>query len=697
LWGLHVTGGLSESEIGATHLDRDPHVRGWGIQLALEGKQPGASVLNEMKDMARRDESPVVRRFIVSGLLRLAPEQRWDILPGLLSQSADIDDHNLPLMNWYAAEPLAAIDAKRALALAGGGSIPLVQEFMIRRVGAIGTPETLDLLVLELGAAKEPAAQLRFLRGIQAALRGRRQVPMPASWPAHSEKLRNAALPAIRTLAFSLAVTFGDPAALVAMRDLLAKADTPVDQRKEYLATLLSANDAKLVPVLHALLKEPSLRAPALRGLAAFDDAQTPSLVLAQYAALDAAEKRDALATLTSRAAYARVLLTAIGEKQLPATDLSADLVRQLRNLRDEKLNEQIAAVWGIVRDTAEDKAKLIAEYTKLLAARPATESELPLGRAVFAKACQQCHALFGSGGKIGPELTGSNRANLEYLLSNVLDPSAVMSREYIPHVIETKGGRVITGLVREQTPSALSVVTANETVIVPRDEIAVMVEGKKSMMPDDLLKPLSEDEVRALVGYLASPRQTALLAKADNLTAFFNGKDLTGWDGNSDLWRVENGEIVGTSKGLRRNEFLISQLLLADFRLSLDVKLVPNEGNSGIQFRSEPLPEGEVKGYQADVGVGWWGKLYEEHGRELLWKESGEAHVKPGDWNRYEIVASGSRIRTSINGKPCVDLDDPQGAKRGIIAFQLHSGGAFEVRYRNLKLELDPPIATGR
>jgi hypothetical protein len=160
-------------------------------------------------------------------------------------------------------------------------------------------------------------------------------------------------------------------------------------------------------------------------------------------------------------------------------------------------------------------------------------------------------------------------------------------------------------------------------------------------------------------------------------------------------LWRVENGEIIGTSKGLPRNEFLVSQLLLADFRMSFDVKLVPNAGNSGIQFRSEALPQGEVKGYQADVGVGWWGKLYEEHGRELLWKESGEAHVLTDEWNRYEIVAVGDRIKTYINGKLCVDLIDPPGAKRGIIALQLHSGGPFEVRFKDFELTLNPKVET--
>jgi hypothetical protein len=97
------------------------------------------------------------------------------------------------------------------------------------------------------------------------------------------------------------------------------------------------------------------------------------------------------------------------------------------------------------------------------------------------------------------------------------------------------------------------------------------------------------------------------------------------------------------------------------------------------------------MKGYQADIGKGWWGKLYEENGRALLWKESGEKHVKENEWNDYEVVAEGSKIKTFINGQPCVDFDDPPGARKGVIAFQLHSGGALEVRFKDLKLELLP------
>ena len=180
------------------------------------------------------------------------------------------------------------------------------------------------------------------------------------------------------------------------------------------------------------------------------------------------------------------------------------------------------------------------------------------------------------------------------------------------------------------------------------------------------------------------------MLATKDNATAFFNGRDLAGWTGESRLWSVENGEIVGRSPGIGSNTFLLSDLAAENFRLSLDVKLVKNEGNSGVQFRSESLNGfNEMRGYQADIGVGWWGKLYEENGRAILSDKSGEPYLKKGDWNHYEIEAIGSHIRTWLNGQLCADLNDPPGKRRGQFALQLHAGDPTEVRFRNLKLEV--------
>jgi hypothetical protein len=231
----------------------------------------------------------------------------------------------------------------------------------------------------------------------------------------------------------------------------------------------------------------------------------------------------------------------------------------------------------------------------------------------------------------------------------------------------------------------------------VPLADVEERKPSDVSMMPDDLLKPLKDDEVRALVGYLQSPAQVPILATADNLKDFFNGKDLTGWDGDLKLWKVEDGEIVGKTAGLKRNEFLKSLMTVDNFRLTVKVKLVPNKENSGIQFHSEPLPDGEMRGPQADVGLGWWGKLYEENGRGLIWDKPGDPHVKVDDWNEYEVIAVGNRVRTWINGKLCVDLEDDKMARRGVFGLQLHSGGPMEVRFKDLKLELNPKLPDGR
>jgi len=157
-------------------------------------------------------------------------------------------------------------------------------------------------------------------------------------------------------------------------------------------------------------------------------------------------------------------------------------------------------------------------------------------------------------------------------------------------------------------------------------------------------------------------------------------------------LWKVENGEIVGrTATGLKHNEFLKSRTVLEDFRLVLKVKLIPNKENSGVQFRSERFGEYEMKGCQADIGAGWWGKLYEENGRALLWDKPGDPYVNVDDWNTYEIVAVGGRIRTALNGHLFVDIDDPKVARRGITGLQMHAGGPLEVRFKDLRLELNP------
>jgi putative heme-binding domain-containing protein len=129
-------------------------------------------------------------------------------------------------------------------------------------------------------------------------------------------------------------------------------------------------------------------------------------------------------------------------------------------------------------------------------------------GRAVFSRACQQCHTLFGVGGQVGPDITGSNRADLDYILHNILDPNAEIPNDYRTSILSTTDERVISGIVRRQDESSVTMATANDLVTVPRDEIESLYQSELSMMPEGLADALSEKEVRDLIAYLRSPGQ---------------------------------------------------------------------------------------------------------------------------------------------------------------------------------------------
>lgn len=693
LWALHVTGGLTSELTDRLLADTSPYVRGWTIQTSFElgAEKLTEARLNQLVTMAKNDPSPVVRLYLASAAQKVAPANRWSLVEALTAHREDASDHNLPLMYWYAAEPLAEVDGRRSIALAlrAGEGIPMLRDFMLRRIGSGDGSASLSLLLEGLKDANSADAQQTFLDALLAGVRGRRRIAAPTGWKTAYTKLSQSSDPAVRGKADALGVAFGDPEALKLMRNIAASAQGETVNRRRAIEALLAAKDPDLPGVLLALLDHSELRAIALSGLAQYSAPQTADRIIAAYPQLNAEEKRLALATLSARAKTAAAMLVAVSDKKIPSTDLSADLARQLSFLKDKEVDELLSKTWGAVRETSADKVKQIAEYKKLVQDSASPDADVMLGRTLFAKTCQRCHTLYGKGAKIGPDLTGSNRRDIDYLLTNIVDPSAVMAKEYQTSVVELEDGRVVTGILKNEDAKSVTVQTAEALLVIPKDEISERELSPQSMMPEDQLRQFSHQELRSLVAYLRDSRQAPFLATAENATTLFDGKSLKGWSGEDGLWRVENGEIIGSApRGLKENEFLISDLAAGDFHLTVEVLLKNNEGNSGIQFRSTPHEHG-VRGYQADVGVGWWGKLYEEDGRGLLWDRSGEQHVKPGQWNTYEVIASGSKIQTKINGQLCVDLDDPKGEKRGVFALQLHSGGPTEVRFRNFKLEV--------
>ena len=695
LWALKVTGLLDDgfgeifqTLIAGPSADKSEHVRAWAIRLLADTP---AGLPQKVWDDAARDPSPVVRRDLMSALLRQA-DKKLDtaaILRAATSHAEDAADPNLPCLYWYALEPLAALDPGRALDLAAQSKIATLLPLAARRVGAIGTPKAFELLTTRLAASTAPPHQLAYLHALADGLKGRRAVAAPKGWPAAFAGLAKSPDADVRGLALAVGVTLRDPAAGDTVAAIAADPSQGEAARKRAVAALLDAGHPRLGELLKSLLNDPAMRGVAIRGLSRAPAAGVPEALLAVYPSLSAAQKRDAVGTLASRAATAGPLLDAVAAKRIPAADLPAETVRQLRGLGDAAIDAKVASAWGSVRESPAERKTQIAAWAKRLSA-PRPPADLSHGRAVFARVCQQCHTLYGTGGKVGPEITGANRADLGYLLENIFDPSAVIPKDYAATKLALIDGRVLIGIIKDENPRTLTLLTATESITVPVDDIEKRTPSALSMMPEDLTKQLKDDEFVALIAYLRHAGQVPLPATADNAKDFFNGKDLAGWDGDRALWSVANGEIVGKSAaGLKRNQFLVSQLAAGDFRLTLQMKLAPNAENSGIQFRSVPLPDGEMRGPQADAGAGWWGKLYEEGGRGLLWTQSGEAHVKPNDWNEYVIEAKAGRVRTWINGKPCVDLVDDKVARRGVFGLQLHAGGPIEVRFRAIRLEV--------
>ena len=170
------------------------------------------------------------------------------------------------------------------------------------------------------------------------------------------------------------------------------------------------------------------------------------------------------------------------------------------------------------------------------------------------------------------------------------------------------------------------------------------------------------------------------------------NGKDLSGWVGDPGVWRLADGVITGETQGLKRNSFLRTERRYADFTLKVGVRLVPDDGNSGLQFRSEWLPDGEMYGYQADIGKGWWGSLYDEStGRKMLvpsYAEKGSRVAKKNDWNDYEIEVVKNKIRITLNGTVTAEYEDSLSRPDGHVAVQVHSGGPLKVEFRDLMIQ---------
>jgi putative membrane-bound dehydrogenase-like protein len=522
LWRKYGAGKVSQDELLMLTQHGDEHVRVWAVRLLTDhwpldwitGPSPKASypaepkVLETLERMAHEDTSGLVARVLVSTMQRLPIDFRAKIAKPIIAREVLGDDHDLALLAWYGLIPVGQKQPERLLELASMSRWPQLTKMIARYFGKEIKQYRVAVEALLLQASElSGSSQVAILDGLYESMRGARKVDMPKGWEEfaslpslvkHDAKVRQ------------LSTLFGSGRALDELRAIVLDKSADLPTRCNALESFIDADPEDMQKLCEGLLDVRVLNAIALRGLSRTDDPKITDLIIRKYRAFQVEDRAAVLQWLVSRPSSAESLLNSLAKPNspIPVKDITASHARQIISLDRAELSEKLREVWGEIGETDESIKKAIDEWKGRLTPKELASADLSRGRVLFNKSCANCHTLFGAGAKVGPELTGAQRGNLEYLLENVLNPSAVVGKDFRMSVVRTTDGRVLNGLVVSRDEQKLVLQTATELMTLAGVDIEEIRVTGKSAMPDGLIQNLSPDEVRDLIGYLMSPVQ---------------------------------------------------------------------------------------------------------------------------------------------------------------------------------------------
>jgi putative membrane-bound dehydrogenase-like protein len=522
LWALYVSGGFDEAFAGKLLDHANEHVRAWTVRLLGDDRQVSVKMREKLIALARLETSCVVRSQLACSCKRLPACDGLPIVRELLRHSEDTGDPHIPMLLWWAVEDKAVAHRDQVLTLldtSDAWRLPLVKRFLLERLarrylveGGKGDLETCARLL-----EKAPGAEERglLLSGMDQALEGRLLADAPP--------LLSRAIVRIwrekpdSPVPLRLTVRLSEPEGYAHLLKRIADAQVSERERTPLVELLGQVGKTDCVPLLLDLLtsaKSDALRGAVLSALQPFPDERIAEHVLTLYPRLSSALRARAQGLLASRPATGLALLWAVDAGRIAPRDVPLDRLQRLSTYKDERIAKLIAKHWGAIAPaTAGEKISRIRSVNLILSR--GGKGDAANGRLLFQKNCATCHTLFGEGNKVGPDLTGADRKNREYLITQIVDPSAVIRAEYQAFTVETKDGRSLFGLVVESAPGAVTLVDSkNERTIVARSKIEEMAPSTTSLMPEKILDPLSDEELCDLFRYLQGegpPRKTEL------------------------------------------------------------------------------------------------------------------------------------------------------------------------------------------
>ena len=496
MWSLHVTGLLTAEMLFETTEDKDEYIRAWAIQLALEDGQPDEPLSTRLVRMARRDKSPVVRKYLAAALQRVESELILEMASGLVRHEEDADDHNLPVLLWTGIETIAEADPERSLEIAELSRIPTITRNIGRRLvdanmigAAVSSLESMRTEVQEL-----------MLEGILSGLEGRRDVERPEEWEAVAASLSDESR--LQFLVEQVTLSFSDSEAMRGLVADLLRDGEDIEVRRMALRRLASHQEP-IEEILMTLLDHPELQLEAIRAVASYNDTELGLRLLEMYDDLDEPQKEAVIQTLAARPASGWMLTEAIKSEAIPRSAISPYVARQMRRV----VGSGFVEIWGPIDQLPGDKDVLEARYRELVTAEAVAEADPYHGRDVFLNACGVCHQMYGEGSVVAPDLTGSNRTSLDYILSNVIRPGEEIQDDYRMVIITMRDGRTHVGSIAQETERTLTVRPVGQPAeVLSRGEIQSVEVSNMSLMPEGLFEPLSEQEILDLFAYLNTP-----------------------------------------------------------------------------------------------------------------------------------------------------------------------------------------------
>jgi len=542
-WTLSTSHHLSEMELAALLPHPNEHVRRWAVRVLGDGRIVSPETATQLAERAKIEPDIQVRSQLASSAKRFDTPVALPILAGLIQHDDDLRDKQVPLQIWWGLEahcgkqvinddPQVGVRLKsnsdippraQVLALLKDRSLwtrPIFDQVLVsrlmRRFALEGIQEqklspgnTSTLAVCEqlLQLAPE-AAKPVLMSGFLEAYQGREIASLPAGLKQSIQDYQKS----LGESDLVLGVRLGDTQAISDAFKFVRNEKADLAARLTLIATLGDIDVPKSVPTLLALLSSPSsgIKKAALQALMRYSDKGIASQICSRFQSTLPDEhglREAAYRVLASRTTWASQLLDEIETNRLPASAISPDIIQQLRLHPDDPLQKRINHIWGQTRETTAEKVAEIERVRQLIKSQPHSDADKALGKQLFTKHCANCHTLFAEGGQIGPNLTGYERSNLDFLLLAILDPSAGIREEFTQFQVATEDGRILTGLIIDQTPTTVTLRGANnQTTVIPKEEIDILQAMKISLMPEGLLKPLSDHEISALFQYLMQP-----------------------------------------------------------------------------------------------------------------------------------------------------------------------------------------------